>query len=200
MTTTRSASAFACVLGLTQGACSIPAFTCESDAQCVEQPGEGLCEADHRCSYPDGECPSGRRYGEYAGEMSRACVDAAATTESGSMSDTQATTLATSTGAATSEGSTTTSSSSSDSTAASSSESGTTGNIPVVPLGHWPLDDDGPVAMDVSGNDHHGARDGGTWVEGHIGGAIQFTTPPDAPNEHGIDGDVDRLVRRHASG
>jgi hypothetical protein len=180
----RSLRAKAGLLALCAGAvgCAIPAFACEEDAQCAATAG-GRCEADARCSYPDGECPSGRRYGEYAGEQSNVCVDAPSPTSSGA--DT-AETLETS---ATTAGDSTTSTGSGESTtttgATTSSgggESSTTGNIPLAPLGHWPLDDAGPVATDISGNDHHGARDGGEWVEGWIGGAIEFSNEDDGIN------------------
>jgi hypothetical protein len=162
-------------------ACTIPAFTCADDSQCAAQAQGGRCEADRHCSYPDPECASRRRYGEFAGELSRTCVDAPATTEG---SSTVATldgpaTDATETGAS---GSTTSGTSSTGTSTTSPTDTGTTGNIPLAPLGHWPLDDQGPVAMDVSGNDHHGAREGGEWIDGQIGGAILF-----AVENHGIE-------------
>jgi len=42
------------------------AFSCQQDAQCIFDGVIGRCEASGSCSFPDGECPTGRRYGEHA--------------------------------------------------------------------------------------------------------------------------------------
>src|SRR6185295_16950381 len=47
------------------------AFVCTSDVQCG---AAGACEATHLCSRPNGECPSGRSYGDLAGDQSGHCV------------------------------------------------------------------------------------------------------------------------------
>ena len=48
------------------------AFVCESPEQC----GAGVCEPSGYCSFPDDECPSGRRYGTFAGDgLANACVE-----------------------------------------------------------------------------------------------------------------------------
>lgn len=53
------------------GSCGTPnTFLCESDAEC----GEGQCELNGFCSFEDGSCESGRRYGEHAGQLSGNCV------------------------------------------------------------------------------------------------------------------------------
>lgn len=50
-------------------------FTCSSDADC-QGDGVGQCEANGFCSFPDQQCPSGRRYGELAGGgFANDCVD-----------------------------------------------------------------------------------------------------------------------------
>ncbi len=55
------------------GACkTAPAFVCTSDGQCGDG---GVCEAVGFCSFPDGECDSGRRYEPNAdGEFAGRCV------------------------------------------------------------------------------------------------------------------------------
>lgn len=46
-------------------------YTCAIDPDC----GDGFCEVGGLCSVTDGECPSGRRYGDLAGASSGTCVD-----------------------------------------------------------------------------------------------------------------------------
>ena len=43
-------------------------------------------------------------------------------------------------------------------------------------VAHWTLDDatGSTMALDSSGNAHHGAVTGGTWIPGHFGGALHF--------------------------
>lgn len=56
------------------GACSPyggGAFHCERDEQCT---GGGTCESNGLCSFPDGSCDSGRRYGDLSGDLSKVCV------------------------------------------------------------------------------------------------------------------------------
>ncbi|KAB2897710.1 MAG: hypothetical protein F9K40_12440, partial [Kofleriaceae bacterium] len=49
-------------------ACARPgAYTCAIDADCTAGGVAGFCEPDGRCSVADGNCPSGRRYGDSAG-------------------------------------------------------------------------------------------------------------------------------------
>lgn len=58
--------------------CHITAtFTCEDSAQCG---AGGTCEPDNLCSFPDPVCASGRRYGDYSGELSGECVGGASVT------------------------------------------------------------------------------------------------------------------------
>jgi hypothetical protein len=51
-------------------------FHCTGDAECAP----GTCEATGVCSFADGECPSGKRYGELSGELAGECVALAAQT------------------------------------------------------------------------------------------------------------------------
>jgi hypothetical protein len=46
------------------------AFNCENDGQC---PG-GACESEGFCSFPDPDCPSGRRFSDLSGGLSNQCV------------------------------------------------------------------------------------------------------------------------------
>lgn len=47
------------------------AFHCERDDQCS---GGGTCQASGLCSFADGTCASGERYGGLSGELSNTCV------------------------------------------------------------------------------------------------------------------------------
>lgn len=59
-------------------ACGSPGtFACVDDTACDVGEG-GRCERDGRCSYVDGLCDSGRRYGGLAGESRNECVAGAA--------------------------------------------------------------------------------------------------------------------------
>jgi hypothetical protein len=56
--------------------CALPsAFACRFDSDCANAGAAGTCEADGWCSFPDGDCESGRRYGDHAGDgLGGACV------------------------------------------------------------------------------------------------------------------------------
>lgn len=64
-----SAWAFALV------ACGARVYPCADDSQCDARSG-GVCVADGRCAYADGDCDGGLRYGEHAGDRSGQCVPA----------------------------------------------------------------------------------------------------------------------------
>jgi hypothetical protein len=49
------------------GCSPIPGFGCNDDAQCQRGDLQGTCEPIGFCAYPDGDCPSGRRFSPYAG-------------------------------------------------------------------------------------------------------------------------------------
>ncbi|MCB9753982.1 MAG: hypothetical protein H6713_28900 [Myxococcales bacterium] len=84
----------ALVLSLALGCLRVDAFTCAQDGECG---ADGVCEEDGSCSFPDDECPSGKRYGDYAAaELAGACVAGQAP------DSTSATTTSETTGATTS--------------------------------------------------------------------------------------------------
>jgi hypothetical protein len=62
---------------LVLGACSpfsgASQFVCDSNEDC-QGALDGRCESTGFCSFPDGECPDGRRYGELSGSFSGQCV------------------------------------------------------------------------------------------------------------------------------
>ncbi len=74
-------------------------FTCSNDSNCTGQ-GSGTCEPTGYCSFPDAECPNGRRYGELAGGgFAGSCVepdDVATDTTPGTNTDPSNATLTTS--------------------------------------------------------------------------------------------------------
>lgn len=74
--------ALACLaLALATGACAkLDTFACVVDDECVHAGVAGVCEAGGVCSFPDADCPSGKKYGDFAGALAGQCVDAAATT------------------------------------------------------------------------------------------------------------------------
>lgn len=65
------------------GGCNLSPFVCSDDSSCSQR-GEGRCEANGACSYPDAECDSGRRYSAYGPSDEGSCVqdsDSSTTTE-----------------------------------------------------------------------------------------------------------------------
>jgi alpha-tubulin suppressor-like RCC1 family protein len=51
------------------------AFECDANSDCVDGT-QGVCETSGFCSFPDSGCPSGRRYGRFAGAgLGDSCVD-----------------------------------------------------------------------------------------------------------------------------
>lgn len=66
------------------------AFVCESDAQCNQGGVLGVCQSGGYCSFPDGDCTSGQRYGQHvAVGLEGECVPTA-DTSAGSTGDTVA--------------------------------------------------------------------------------------------------------------
>jgi alpha-tubulin suppressor-like RCC1 family protein len=55
----------ALALALATSSCSEVPFYCSSDEQCVRPSDPGFCEANHRCSFKDDGCRSGRRYAPF---------------------------------------------------------------------------------------------------------------------------------------
>lgn len=66
-----------CVLFIAGCAPNLPAgYTCATDNQCVSKGVSGVCEPTHACSFPDGSCTSGRRYGSLGPTpLAGNCVD-----------------------------------------------------------------------------------------------------------------------------
>ena len=62
------------LFGIVVGACiARDRLVCSDDTQCTLRDG-GMC-IDGGCAYPDGDCPSGYRYSDFAGEHAGQCVD-----------------------------------------------------------------------------------------------------------------------------
>lgn len=140
-------------------------FACEDDTQCEG----GICQAVGWCSFPDGDCPSGQRFGEHSGDgLAQMCVDVDGTTgghdDAGSTSgrhDTTTsgidvdeygdTTLALDdTGASDGSGSL-------DDATTNVDDADTTGPFidPPDPIAWYSFDDPQDMFADVSGNAHH---------------------------------------------
>jgi hypothetical protein len=49
-------------------------FECASADQCTRDGVQGRCESVSYCSFPDGTCASGQRFGDYAGTYTNQCV------------------------------------------------------------------------------------------------------------------------------
>lgn len=106
-------------------ACSPSAFNCEDDSGCAGAQVGGFCEPSGFCSFPDEGCPSGRRYGEFAGQnLGGACVEPS---DAASTGDTAQPVPMTSSGLTTSLGTSTTASAETGSTG--SGDADTTGSI-----------------------------------------------------------------------
>lgn len=62
-------------LGVLAGCGPATAFQCENDLDCLrgsQQPG--ICQGVGYCSFPDGGCESGQRFGEFGGAFGDKCV------------------------------------------------------------------------------------------------------------------------------
>jgi hypothetical protein len=63
------------------------AFDCHGDETCFDGTRAGSCEATGWCAFPDDSCPSGRRYGVYAGGgLGQTCVGSTIDTDGGVVS------------------------------------------------------------------------------------------------------------------
>ncbi len=62
--------ALCCALAAT-GCLRTTEYRCSGDTSCG---GSGVCETTGFCSFPDGECASGRRYNDSAGSLGGACT------------------------------------------------------------------------------------------------------------------------------
>ena len=75
-------AAIAVLAGFSVACFGRPTYECSDEAQCVVGGVMGVCEPDGLCSYADDGCPSGQRYGPYAGDKAEACVpEGAASTD-----------------------------------------------------------------------------------------------------------------------
>lgn len=68
------------------GCTKVDTFNCLQSSECLLAGVAGVCEPGNLCSFPDPECPSGKAYGEYAGDQASQCVGAGPGTTS--LSDT----------------------------------------------------------------------------------------------------------------
>ena len=72
------------LLGFAVAGCGAQAYVCQSSAQC----NEGVCQPSGYCSFPDTDCESGQRYGEFASsELRGQCVPAEPGTTSSTTAD-----------------------------------------------------------------------------------------------------------------
>lgn len=70
----------AVTLAFVAGACArLDTFACADGSECVHDGVPGTCEPGGLCSFPDAACPSGKKYGEFAGDQSGLCVEGATT-------------------------------------------------------------------------------------------------------------------------
>ena len=61
------------------GCKTVEPYACTSSSTCSFEGQAGTCEPTGFCSFPDGSCSGGRRYGEYSGPHSNECVGEATT-------------------------------------------------------------------------------------------------------------------------
>ena len=68
----RRALAGGCVVLCLASCLQLDVYRCEGSSAC----GQGVCEPEGYCAYPDTECPQGRRWSERAGEgLAGQCVE-----------------------------------------------------------------------------------------------------------------------------
>ncbi len=80
------------LLLLSSGACGPTGYACLDSEQCVRGELRGVCQPSGSCSFPDGACDSGQRYGSLSDEgFAGQCVPLDGETDRGNMTtDTQA--------------------------------------------------------------------------------------------------------------
>src|SRR5437879_2143451 len=59
---------------MTTGCLKAAEFHCQTTADCVRSDGPGRCETNGFCSFADGSCASGSRFGEASGPVTNQCV------------------------------------------------------------------------------------------------------------------------------
>jgi hypothetical protein len=161
---------FAVAVGIV-ASCGESVFACGDDTQC----GDGVCQPEGWCSFPDLACPSGQRFGEHSGNgLAGECVDSPGSTGVGD--DAGSTTLPTdddtappdadgaddedSSTFALDDGSETRGSTTHETGMSTLDDSGgtTTGNTVVLPdpIAWYSFDDPTNLLVDDSGNVHDG--------------------------------------------
>lgn len=135
--------AFACSTSLSIACGAKATFVCTGNGECRDGGRDGVCEADGWCSFPDAECPSGRRYGRFApSEIANTCVvDELAGTSGGSTggSSSGPTSAATTSGASTS--------------ATTSSDTSSSADGGPIPADWWDTDWSHRIAITVAYDD-----------------------------------------------
>ncbi|HEY0135461.1 MAG TPA: hypothetical protein VGB85_15360 [Nannocystis sp.] len=72
----RALALLALLVLIPMGGCvKLDSFSCAQSSECQNGDVLGTCELGGVCSFPDAACPSGKKYGELAGEQSGQCVD-----------------------------------------------------------------------------------------------------------------------------
>ncbi|MEM9461173.1 MAG: hypothetical protein AAGF11_43820 [Myxococcota bacterium] len=69
---------------MTQACVDLQPYQCTSDEDCIAGVARGFCEDARYCSYPDPDCPSGRRFSDLAGPLARRCTGVLAGSSTGS--------------------------------------------------------------------------------------------------------------------
>jgi hypothetical protein len=111
------------MVALLTSSCGATVFACDEDSDCAGSGEQGACEINGYCSFPDGACESGRRYGDKGpAGIAGTCVPLGEDTGEGSGSS-SSTTATMSTSTSTSTSSTTTQSVDDSGTSSSSSTS-----------------------------------------------------------------------------
>ena len=91
--------ALVALVALVTGGCvKLDSFACAQSSECQNGDLLGTCEPAGLCSFPDPMCPSGKKYGELAGEQSGQCVGDGGSSSSGASSPTSSTTSVSATG------------------------------------------------------------------------------------------------------
>ena len=63
------------------GCTRVDTFKCTRSDECTLAGVAGVCEPAGLCSFPDPDCPSGKAFGELAGDQADRCVDVEGTTD-----------------------------------------------------------------------------------------------------------------------
>lgn len=74
------------------GCTRVDTFKCTRSDECTLAGVAGVCEPAGLCSFPDPDCPSGKAFGELAGDQADRCVDVEGTTDPTTTADPSTTT------------------------------------------------------------------------------------------------------------